>query len=123
MKEQLIAVPAQGSAPVPLSASTFSESVEIQEDGSVAGSGLTVYFPDDNFTQGYDFPPAQQPIRIGAALVTGAPGRAPLLGKPARTVPVPNGLGTYTNVNEAATIYCKVVSMGAATSVRVIERP
>lgn len=123
MKEQLIAVPASGSAAVSVSASTFSQSIEIQEDGSGSGAGLTVYFPDDNFTQAYQYPPSQQPIKRGAKEVTGAPGRAPLLGKPDRTVPVVNGNGGYTNLDEPATVYCKVVSMGAATAIRVIERP
>lgn len=123
MREQLINVPASGNAPVAVSATTFATRVEIIEDGSGTAAGLNATFPDDNFTTAYQYPPGQQPIVRGVDQVTGAPGRSPLIGKPSRTVPVVNGNGAYTNLTEAATIYCKVVSMGGATAVRVIERP
>src|SRR4051794_26183970 len=107
---------------VNITASIFANYVKIVEDGSGAAAGLKVKFPDDNFTAVYQFA-AGVPIELGTPNNTGEPGRAPMIGKPARTVPVPNAAGGYTNISEAATIYCKVESAGATTVVRVDERP
>ena len=121
---QLINVNGSGGAFVNVPASIFSLYVEIQEDGSVAGQGLDVKYPSDNFTAVYDYPAAAQPIKLGVPLNTGAPGHAPMLGKPSRTVPVPKSDGTYSNTTEAATVYCQVRSKTAtATVIRVDERP
>jgi len=120
--KQLIAV--TGGAFVTVSASIYSIYAEIQEDGSGSAAGLKVSFPDDNFTAVYEYPPAQQPIKFGTERRTGKSGSAPLLGKPQRTIPQSNAAGNaYQNLTEAATIYCKVESMGANTVIRVDERP
>lgn len=120
--KQLVSVPISTGSFAPISASIYSDYVEIQEDGSGAGAGLQVQFPDDNFTTTYEYPPAAQPIKLGASPVSGS-ARSFLRGKPQRIIPVPNGNGGYTNITEPATIYCKVKSMAAATVVRVDERP
>jgi hypothetical protein len=102
-------------------ATIYANYVTIVEDGA-AGGGLKVKYPSDNFTQVYTYP-AGFVIEIGTPNNTGEPGRAPMIGKPARTVPVPNAAGGYTNISEAATIYCKIESVGATSNVRVDERP
>ncbi|HEY1808859.1 MAG TPA: hypothetical protein VGG42_09870 [Acidobacteriaceae bacterium] len=120
--KQLIAVTA--AAYVTVSATIFSQYVEIQEDASGSAAGLEVTFPDDNFTQAYEYQPSAQPIKIGTPIVTGKSGSARLVGKPDRTVSVPSSVtGKYVNVDEPATIYCKVKSLGANTNIRVDERP
>jgi hypothetical protein len=91
---QLINVNGSGGAFVSVSASIFSLYVEIQEDGSVTAQGLDVKYPSDNFTATYDYLPTAQPIKLGVPLNTGQPGRAPLLGKPSRPVPVPKSDAT-----------------------------
>jgi hypothetical protein len=117
--KQFIAVTSGAFTDIP--ATIFSNYVKIVEDGA-AGGGLKVKFPSDNFTQVYTFA-AGVPIELGTPNNTGEPGRAPMLGKPARTIPVPNAAGNYTNISEPATIYCKIESVGATSNVRVDERP
>src|SRR3954468_304622 len=95
--KQLINVNGSGGAFVNVPASIFAVYAEIQEDGSVTAQGLDVKYPSDNFTATYDYLAAAQPIKIGVPLNTGAPGTAPLIGKPVRTVPVPKSDGTYLN--------------------------
>jgi hypothetical protein len=116
---QLIAV--TGGAFVPVNAQIASQYVEIIEDGSGSAAGLKVKFPADGFTAIYEYPPGQQPIKLGVSRVTGAPGRSPLKGVPAVNVPVANGNGTYTTVTQPATVYAQVESMGAVTVIRVRE--
>ena len=120
MKEQYLAL--TGAAFVDVNATTFANYVKIVEDASGAAAGLKVKFPADGFTQVYEYAPGV-PIEIGTPNNTGAPGKAPMLGKPDRTVPIPKADGTYLNQDEPATIYCKIDSMGAATKARVIEMP
>lgn len=111
-----------GAAFVSISASIYSNYVKIVEDGSGVAAGLKVKFPSDNFTAIYEYA-AGVPIELGTPENTGGPGVAPLLGKPVKTVQVPNAAGGYTAVTQAATVYCQVESMGATTVVRVDERP
>jgi hypothetical protein len=121
--KQLIAA-VTGAAYVNITASTYATYVEIQEDGSGVAAGLKVKFPSDNFTAVYEYPPAAQPIKIGIPPASGfGAGKAPLVGKPDITSKVPNQAGGYTNVDQPATVYCQVESMGATTVVRVDERP
>lgn len=121
MAKQLINITA---AFTPVSASIFSSYVEIQEDGSGVAAGLKVQFPDDNFTETYEYPAGAQPIKIGKEPVSGqGNGRAPLVGRPAQNAPIPGNAGAYIANTNAATVYCKVASMGANTVIRVDERP
>ena len=88
---------------VPMTAHTFARYVEIQEDGLGTQSGLKVTWPNgtvDNFT------PAMQPIKIGTI-----DGSGPLVGAPAN----------YNGKGGAATVYCTVEALGAATSVTISE--
>lgn len=118
--KRLIAITAAFSA---VSATIFSNYVEIQEDGSGAAAGLKVKFPDDNFTAVYEYPPDQQPIRIGTPENTGAPGGAPFAGVPTQSAPIAGGGNAYIANTNPATVYCQVASMGADTVIRVDERP
>lgn len=120
MKHQLVAITA---AFTPITASTYANSVSIMEDGSGSAAGLKVKFPDDNFTAVYEYPPAQQPIRIGQKEVTGDPGRGKLIGTPAQDVPIAGSGAAYVANTQPATVYCQIASMGADTAVRVEEKP
>lgn len=88
----------------------FARRVELIEDGSVAGAGLLVKFPEDNFTAIHAFPPAQQPVVLGNATAQGA-GSGPIQGWPVQT-----GLNV-----RAADFYAKVTAMGGTTVLRVTE--
>lgn len=107
----------------PVSATIFSNYVEIAEDGSGAAAGLKVKFPDDDFTAVYEYAPGAQPIKIGTPENTGAPGGARLAGVPAQSVPIAGGGNTYIVNTNPATVYCQIASMGANTVIRVDERP
>lgn len=107
----------------PVSATIFSNYVEIQEDGSGSAAGLKVKFPTDNFTAVYEYPPADQPVKIGTPENTGAPGTAPFAGVPEQDAPIATAGATYKANTNPATVYCEVASMGADTVIRVDERP
>jgi len=100
-----IAINSSVGAPVNITAKAFARGVAIAEDGSGSAAGLTVTWPNGTVAE---YPPSQQPIVIGN--ITGG-GVGPLVGVPAN----------YSAVNSPATKYCSIVSMGAATAVRVTE--
>jgi hypothetical protein len=93
---------------VSITAKTFARGVAIQEDGSTAGAGLQVLWPNGTVSE---YPPSQQPIIIGNIVPNGV---GPLVGTPAGW----NGLSA---ANCPATVYCQIKSMGANTNVRVSE--
>lgn len=105
LPQAIISINATGGAGVQITAKTFARGVTIQEDGSGAAAGLAVTWPSGN-TDNYT--PSQQPITIGN--VTGG-GPGPLFGAPANS----------SNDTNSATLYCTIVSMGAATKVLVTE--
>ena len=94
-------------AQVNLIAKAFASYVEIAEDGSGSAAGLKVTWPNGSVSE---YTPAQQPVTIGSKEHIG---RGPIVGCPAN----------YNNGGGAATVYCQVESMGAATQVRVSEWP
>jgi hypothetical protein len=91
-----------------LVANSFARYVEIQEDGS--GTAVGLVYTDQNGTV-TNYPPSQQPIKIGnpAGGLGGATG--PLLGVPAN----------YNGGGGAATSFGSVKSMSGTTAVRVSE--
>lgn len=109
-----ILVNATGGALVSLSATLWARKVVIMEDpinGSAAGIVYTL--PDDNFV-------AQHKLQAGEVLTLGdsvaqGNGKGPVVGRPAQ---VDSGSLTGTSV---ATVYAKLVSIGAATRVRMTE--
>ena len=106
---QLVALPAGVWTNV--SASIFARLVKVIEDGSVAGAGLQARFRSDNFTQAYDYPPAEQPIVLGDQVAVNE-GHGAIIGWPAQQ-----------NFNaRPADVYLQLQPMGAAaTTVRVEE--
>jgi hypothetical protein len=101
-------VNATGGAYTNIFAGAFSRYVEIAEDGSGSAAGLTVKWPNGNVD---NYPPGAQPIKIGNP----GGGAGGLVGVPAQPTNFPGG------VAPAATLYCQIKSMGAATVVRVTE--
>lgn len=103
-----IAINATSGAYVTISAAAYARAVEISEDGSGDGAGLTVKWPNGNVV---NYPPAQQPIKIANP----GGGAGGFVGVPSQPTNFPGGTGP------AATVYCQIKSMGAATAVRVTE--
>jgi hypothetical protein len=99
---------------VNVTASIFARRVSVIEDASGAAAGIQVKFPDDNFTTVYKYTPAQQPVFMRSGPNLDGHGQGPLLGWPAQTG-LPSGA-------KAASVYCQVASMGAATVIRVDEQ-
>lgn len=108
MNRSLISLTAGVWTPVP--ATRFSRRVEIAEDGSATAVGIALKFPEDNFTQQYDYPVGQQPVVLGNAIAQGR-GVGPILGWPAQS-------GANAR---AADNYCLASAMSATTKIRVTE--
>jgi hypothetical protein len=81
MKNHLYTLPAKGAAPLAIVATQPTRGVEIVEDDGSANQGLVLFFPDDNFTQGYDVSTAHQPIILGNIVARGR-GMGSILGYP-----------------------------------------
>jgi hypothetical protein len=99
--------------------SQVSRRVHIFEDGSVAPQGLSISFPDDNFTTTLDIlgATATQPYIITDRASDGS-GRSYILGIPAQIFTSSSG----AEVPRPADSYCKVASKtGTATNVVVEE--
>ena len=109
--QPLLAVNASTGGTVPMKAASFCRYVEIQEDGSGAQQGITITWPNGNTV---NYPPSQQPVCLGNK--TGALGGAtgPFVG-------VPAGWNGLSAANCPATVYGQVISMGAATELRITE--
>lgn len=88
----------------PITASTWARYVEIAEDGAAAPGGIRVKWPNgtvDTYT------PSMQPVKIGNP--SGNTG--PFVGAPADAIS-----------GRAATQYCQIESVGATSSIRVMEQ-
>jgi hypothetical protein len=115
MHNTLYAVPAAGSAPVSVVSTMMSRRVIIQEDDSVPNQGLIVFFPQDNFTQGYQYAAGHEPIILGD-IVANMKGKGSVLGNPIQKDV------SQTVTLRAADIYAKVTSATATvTKIRVQE--
>ncbi len=68
----------------PIPSTVFSRMVELQEDDSVTHVGLLLKFPEDNFTQAYEFKDEAQPVVLGDKVAFGR-GQGYILGWPTQT--------------------------------------
>jgi hypothetical protein len=95
----------------PITALQFARLVKLEEDGSEATPvGLAVKFPEDGYTQIYEYPPDQQPVVLGNATAEGR-GQGPIQGWPAQS-----GINL-----RAADVYVLISAMSATTVLRVTE--
>lgn len=88
----------------------FSRRVELEEDGTGLGVGLSLKFPEDNFTLIRSYPPEQQPVLLGNSVASGG-GQGPIMGWPVQT-----GLNA-----RAADNYVMASCMTGTTIMRVTE--
>jgi hypothetical protein len=88
----------------------FARRVDLEEDGSTAPAGILLKFREDNFTQIFEYLPAQQPCILGDR-VAQANGRGYILGWPTQT-----GLNA-----RAADNYVMASAVTGTTTLRVTE--
>jgi hypothetical protein len=108
---RLIALNGNGGAYTPIAATIPARSVQIVEDGSVAGQGLEVQYPGDGYATTNSYATGT-PIGIDGA------GKDGLAGLPEQNA----GNGAAAFNYRAADVYCQARSATAtATTVRVVE--
>ena len=108
---RLIALNANTGAYTPIAATIPARSVQIVEDGSVAGQGLEIQYPADAYAT-TNTTVAGTPVEIAGA------GHDGLAGLPAQNAA--NGDAAFNY--RAADVYCQARSAtAAATTVRVVE--
>jgi hypothetical protein len=90
-------------------ATMFARGFQIEESADGSAAGLQITWPDGTVCK---YANGDEPLSSGN--VTGY-GAGPLVGAPAQASSFPGGTGP------AATIYCKVRSLGANTNVRCTE--
>lgn len=118
MKHHLYVLGVLGSAPLPIPATIPTRRVEVQEDDATPNQGLVLFFPDDNYTQGYTYAAVHEPITLGEAVSAGK-GRGSILGLPIQNVAIDGGL---FKTLRAADVLLKATSATAtATKIRVTE--
>lgn len=104
-----IAVNAAGGAQVSLSATLWARKVTIMEDPvNGAAAGLAYQLGSENFAVTHQLQ-AGEVLTLGDTIAHGA-GHGPIIGAPAQA-----------NLGTAATVYAKLISLGAATKARMTE--
>lgn len=69
---------------IPIPALQFSRLVKLYEDGAAASVGISLKFPDDNYTAAITYLSVRQPVELGNVTARGK-GTGPMVGYPAQT--------------------------------------
>ena len=101
--------PVTSAADTNIVATMFARGYQICEAQDGSGAGLQITWPDGTVCK---YASGDEPISKGNINEYGG---GPLVGAPAQSSSFPGGVGP------AATIYCKVRSLGADTKVRCVE--
>jgi hypothetical protein len=86
---------------IPIPATVFSRQVRYYEDGSVASVGISLKYPDDNYTNAISYLSARQPAIQGNVVAEGR-GEGPMVGYPAQSGSVLTPRAATTLVMAAA---------------------
>lgn len=94
---------------IPIPATMFSRQVRYFEDGAVASVGISLKFPDDNYTAAITYLSARQPAIQGNEVATGK-GAGPMVGYPAQS-------GSILTPRAATTLVMAAALAGTTTLV------
>lgn len=108
LRRPLVALTAGSYTAIP--ALQFARKVELAEDDSVTSVGLSVKFPEDNYTNAFAYKQPQQPVILGNTVAKDN-NKGPFVGEPAQT-----GLNV-----RAADVYVMVSCLTGTTQLRVTE--